>query len=848
MSTPENAPLLRSTGRSRDSSSGVSESSGGGSTTRASGRAAASAPRNIKQDGRKIWSCGLLSAWNELPFTMRMSVFSSITLLWVLLFYILPMVNEYNFMDESQNHDASVVGNIELLSELTANYIREKRAAVSYLAGQFTSAKYSNMTAAMDATDANVYMLIQSSLRSFLAEDGYEEGGGDQISVSEATGMNLIRDVRSSLSTKAASSTASDPRLGPAFGYTQASFTLPSVQRVRETYNLALDKATSLLASQSVYYCRNQKIGSHFQAVGLAMSAQNLIVAAITGQHALNHGGQASAQFLRSWLSSTLGVDTFFSPFQYPKDNGALLKIRAAHSQGALAKVQDALSSNIEAMAVNLTNLGPDVVAPMQAFVSTLEKDDGPEASYFNKDVVVGTIILATLVYTLATWTHFEWFLSGRARRLMFTSNIMHDVHVRVNEFVHAFSTFSLELPPPPVSMQGTPVGVVELRLQQCLASLKALAPTLPPLMFTEQAHAIAKQLSAVRDPASLSSQRRTRDSLKDIAVELLPLDSTIENNRFINEMSRLTVCGSSVVHVVCLTVDITCFSELGRTGSTGDDGIQAMSKSLQQLQPTTAQVEDSYVKVVSCVEATVCQFGGIMHFVGLGMCMGVWCVPEEDGPADCNQVVTCGALLGRRLHALRRGNSQLMNTFRPYIGVTAGKAVRSIFGTAQTMKCLQLFGAPLIFGHTVATVNHHHQTMLACDQTVCDGLRGSRPCKPIEIIKEGLLVTGGGADAGAGLGSGGGNGHLAFRADMVTKRPKHHTSYGRVYEVLVGSGGDGGGLPPDIEARLTMYCKGFELYERGFYREASRAFRAYTKLYGYDSSVERIQSAISII
>eukprot|EP00658_Telonema_sp_P-2_P052041 TRINITY_DN40187_c0_g1_i1.p1 TRINITY_DN40187_c0_g1~~TRINITY_DN40187_c0_g1_i1.p1 ORF type:complete len:130 (-),score=7.67 TRINITY_DN40187_c0_g1_i1:122-511(-) len=116
-----------------------------------------------------------------------------------------------------------------------------------------------------------------------------------------------------------------------------------------------------------------------------------------------------------------------------------------------------------------------------------------------------------------------------------------------------------------------------------------------------------------------------------------------------------------------------------------------------------------------------------------------------------------------------------------------------------------------MVFGHIVATVNQHHQTTLCCDQNVCDGIKGSRPCKPIEIIREGLLVDSE-ADrrssersdhTGRGIFQRGGD-RGYDRSGLSTRKSM---SFGRVYEVLVAPGGKGSGLPVDIEARLTMYC-----------------------------------------
>eukprot|EP00658_Telonema_sp_P-2_P052843 TRINITY_DN41158_c0_g1_i1.p1 TRINITY_DN41158_c0_g1~~TRINITY_DN41158_c0_g1_i1.p1 ORF type:complete len:147 (+),score=46.23 TRINITY_DN41158_c0_g1_i1:30-470(+) len=101
-------------------------------------------------------------------------------------------------------------------------------------------------------------------------------------------------------------------------------------------------------------------------------------------------------------------------------------------------------------------------------------------------------------------------------------------------------------------------------------------------------------------------SHKRVRDSLGDIPVELIPTDTTVENNRFVADMAKLTACGSTVVHVVCLTVDVSCFNEVGSSTSSSLEG-STMNRSGGDPTTATTWIEDAYQKVVSCVESTVC-------------------------------------------------------------------------------------------------------------------------------------------------------------------------------------------------------------------------------------------------
>jgi class 3 adenylate cyclase len=356
----------------------------------------------------------------------------------------------------------------------------------------------------------------------------------------------------------------------------------------------------------------------------------------------------------------------------------------------------------------------------------------------------------------------------------------MHDVLVRVGEFVEHMATFSLEPPIAPKTMMGTPVGILELRLQHCVASLKTLAPTLPPLLFPRRLSRLAAEYSEVRDSSTIVFSNRLRESLMKEQVQLLTLED-VPNNKYAESMKELTKQHVRQVEASFLFVDISCFLEMNT-----NEKIQFSA--------------EKYRDVVAAIEECIYQFNGILHSVSADKVVGVWNVDQEL-KNYCEQAATCGLVLASRLQAMRRQNKALSEHLPVRIGVVAGTVTFGIFGDAQ-QKVLELFGPPLLKGIIVARANAFHATTVSCDETVRRNVEKIFLCKPIEIVDDGDVV----------------------------------------YEVIH----EASRKEADLESQLSVYNKAFELFQRKYYREALRAFRTYTKLYGYDSSVERIQSIIT--
>lgn len=125
-----------------------------------------------------------------------------------------------------------------------------------------------------------------------------------------------------------------------------------------------------------------------------------------------------------------------------------------------------------------------------------------------------------------------------------------------------------------------------------------------------------------------------------------------------------------------------------------------------------------------------------------------------------------------------------------------------------QSTKTVQLFGTAFERSVCAARINALHHTAVACDEAVRAAVESAFPCKPIEILGEEEQRAFGG---------------------------------GKVYELIHGHVK---GVALDV--KLAAYRTAFELYEMKRYREALKQFRLYTKQYGYDRSVERMQLLIS--
>lgn len=208
------------------------------------------------------------------------------------------------------------------------------------------------------------------------------------------------------------------------------------------------------------------------------------------------------------------------------------------------------------------------------------------------------------------------------------------------------------------------------------------------------------------------------------------------------------------------------------------------------------------YQEIVAIIEECVYQHHGVLTTVAFERAVAVWNIANKT-PNFCEQAAACALMLSDRLgdHVKNNKNKLIRDTFLVHLGVVGGTVNVGIFGN-EDRKILSFFGPPLLRGMFVAQTNGYHMTTVSCDDYVRNAIQKMYYCKPIELIPEG----------------------------------------GCVHQILHEVTRD----DSELELKLATYSKAFEFFERQYHKSALKAFRAYTKQYGYDSSVERIQALIS--
>eukprot|EP00796_Vickermania_ingenoplastis_P012055 gene12055-8307_t len=208
------------------------------------------------------------------------------------------------------------------------------------------------------------------------------------------------------------------------------------------------------------------------------------------------------------------------------------------------------------------------------------------------------------------------------------------------------------------------------------------------------------------------------------------------------------------------------------------------------------------YQEIVSVIEECVYQHQGVLTTVAFERAVAVWNIASKS-PNFCEQAAACALALSDRLNNLRKDDETkiIRDNFLVHLGVVGGTVNVGIFGN-EDKKILSFFGPPVLRGMFVAQTNGYHMTTVACDDYVRAAIQKMYYCKPIELIPEG----------------------------------------GCVHEIVQEVSRD----DSELELKLATYGKAFEFFERQYHKSALKAFRAYTKQYGYDSSVERIQALIA--
>ena len=505
----------------------------------------------------------------------------------------------------------------------------------------------------------------------------------------------------------------------------------------------------------------------------------------------LSSGTQAAAQialnaFIINMNTFTMIREYFLLPLLTTEQAMLLpLQLEGATLTNMIKNLQIAASTNWTFNLSAQFDTNPqDAEAAVQAVAAlrdAMQSLQSPSAEYVARYGVMVGVAAAVIAVCIVQWIYFEIKNAEKNAIRVRNARIMHDVLARVGETVRSMVTFTLDPLPPPKSMLGTRVGVLELRLQQCLASLKVLAPALPPLLFPKRLGIIAAENSEVKDPATMNFTRKIRDNLLKEPLQLLTADAEHDDDQSVLEMRRITDLHTRDTKAAFVFVDMQPF--------------HAMSNP-EQIQFS----DENYHAITTIIEECIYQFNGVMCSAALDKVVGVWNVAEES-EGYCEQAATCGLVLASRLSQQRKQTKAIRDNFPVRVGVVAGDVTVGVFGNSDH-KVLQLFGVPLATGIVVARANGFHMTTVACDDQVRKAVDRIYPCKPIELMENG----------------------------------------GCIYEVIH----EQSRKEVDLETKLSVYCKAFELFQRKYYREALRAFRGYTKLYGYDCSVERIQAIIT--
>lgn len=207
----------------------------------------------------------------------------------------------------------------------------------------------------------------------------------------------------------------------------------------------------------------------------------------------------------------------------------------------------------------------------------------------------------------------------------------------------------------------------------------------------------------------------------------------------------------------------------------------------------------EHFQEIVAVIEECVYQHHGILTTVAFERAVAVWNIARKV-PNFCEQAAACALALSSRLTKARMEKRVIRENFLVHLGVVGGTVNVGIFGNEER-KILSFFGPPVLRGMFVAQTNGYHMTTVCCDDYVRDAIQKIYYCKPVELIPD----------------------------------------EGCVHQILHKISRD----DSELELQLATYCKAFEFFERQYYKSALKAFRAYTKQYGYDSSVERIQALI---
>lgn len=329
----------------------------------------------------------------------------------------------------------------------------------------------------------------------------------------------------------------------------------------------------------------------------------------------------------------------------------------------------------------------------------------------------------------------------------------------------------------------------VHHRIQRCVASLRYIATTLNPLLFPERSAAAANYYSSVRKQGTQASSTMTQT-----------LAGVSQGKEPVALLDADTVELEPTDDGIADRVEPRCEKRFGVFITLDVGGLVDYTTSTEQMDVAAAFVP----RIVNLVEEVVVLHGGVpLSLLGHHV-IGSWNVAEDFDTTNCSAVEAAAHAaftLAAKLNILRRRDERLSGCLMTHIGLTAGDVRYGVFAD-QGLTMAHVVGPALARLADVASANAPHLTTIAVDDTVARALQGLMPCKPIEILAGGE------------------------RVHELLPQHRHHEA--------------------DLHARLAEYRAAFDMFERGYHAEALKGFRKYTKAYGYDGSVERIQGLIT--
>eukprot|EP01062_Namystynia_karyoxenos_P058931 TRINITY_DN50372_c0_g1_i1.p1 TRINITY_DN50372_c0_g1~~TRINITY_DN50372_c0_g1_i1.p1 ORF type:complete len:810 (+),score=316.20 TRINITY_DN50372_c0_g1_i1:91-2520(+) len=418
----------------------------------------------------------------------------------------------------------------------------------------------------------------------------------------------------------------------------------------------------------------------------------------------------------------------------------------------------------------------------------------------------------------------------------------------RVAEYASHMGFFDLQVP---MLAKGRRITQQENVLMRAIGALKVVAPALSPSLFPERFFCRpvpgSRKMPCAHE-MMMNCLPPYRSSMQQSRPGLLTEQDT-EESEAIAQMVQRTRLGLTVRHASLATFSTSFLHRIVAMEKDGkeDAGLQ--------------NVERHLPKYISTVEQVVIQYHGLLHRLCGDRLLCVWNAGKS---CDKHQVMAsrAGLQATARLRQLsfedmyiaaaitsgevvvgnigfepqrpRRGADRALSErsgwqspAHPYaesqrLMSDSGAGEGSPTGGGAPpeenpcsllqsgFKTFEVFGPCVAYGMRVAHFQklHSTSTCVLCDASVAAAISHQFQIKPLELLR--------------------------------TKQGANGIE--RIYEVA----GARQSRQSEAQLKLDQYTNAFELFEGRKLREAAKAFRGYTKVYGYDSSVERIQGLIA--